>query len=37
MRKNKLTVINFADGEPYEYYQKINTKTAYKLGNAVIS
>ena len=34
MRKNKLTVINFADGEPYEYYQKINTKTAYKLGNA---
>lgn len=29
-----LYVINYADGEPYESYRKINTKTAYKFGKA---
>ena len=29
-----IYVVNYADGEPYESYRKINTKTAYLFGKA---
>ena len=29
-----IYVINYADGEPYESFRKINTKTAYQFGKA---
>lgn len=29
-----IYVINYADGEPYESYRRINTKTAYRFGKA---
>lgn len=29
-----IYVINYADGEPYESFRKINTKTAYRFGKA---
>jgi len=29
-----IYVLNYADGEPYESFRKINTKTAYRFGKA---
>jgi hypothetical protein len=29
-----IYVLNYADGEPYESYRKINTKTAFRFGKA---
>lgn len=29
-----LYVVNFANGEPFETYRKVNTKTAYRFGKA---
>lgn len=29
-----IYVLNYADGEPYESYRKINTRTAYRFGKA---
>lgn len=29
-----IYVLNYADGEPYETYRKINTRTAYRFGKA---